>query len=124
MTREEKNRYLLAQFTGVSISSNCAGEYSSHVSTSDLSKLADIFDIWKKFISPRNYSRFLHSLLFDLSNLQCCAVSVEPNSPCYIGKMAGCVIQQPLPNSMYTAHSLGTPELKTRTDRVFAFYSR
>ena len=55
-----------------------------------LHQVLDIFNTWYVHIPETNHVIFLNTLLNDLSKLHCCAVSGNPASPCYVGKLAHC----------------------------------
>ena len=83
-----------------------------------LQRTLDIFDIWCLHIPKANYSIFMNTLLNDLQTLHCCAVSGNPGSPCYIGKMAQC---KPIGN--INIHSYDNCRLNIQTKSKYYYIS-
>ena len=89
--KKETIREFFNHFTESDLGNNISFsgiEDTSCIKERHLRNISYIFETFKCYINPRQYSVFISNLLKDLVKLHCCAVSSLEGSPCYLGRMA------------------------------------
>ena len=107
MTKDEIKNFV-CESTGLEEIKIKSNESNIRLTRTTLRQVLKIYDTWNKYINTvTGKNIFMSTLLNDLISLGCCAVSGHPNSPCYLGKMAGSTPVKVVSEHAYNSCQIG-----------------